>query len=477
VTRIISQIKPRLNKVKESAISLVNRYPLRSFFGLLAILFTLIILSNIFNRPKSESAATPPPKPVTVYTIGQAPRLTLSAQIEKTGNIQITAFSSGVVKAIKVKEGSVVKKGQTLLSLASNYQGANALSLSRLIVQKQNQNLNDTYGLQKDLIAKQRELANQNQLNFEKLRTITQESAKDTRGLVNQNNDIIASLDAIITNLSVDPVTNASLILSTKQIKSQVQSGNLQLSNALKSAEYQSDPNNPPATLANLQKDMTLRQLELQEKALDLNKEISGLQLKLAQINESLMFPAAPFAGTIQHVYVRPGQMVAPGTPLFTLSGANSSLVAKIYTTKDIATKVSQLENTQFTFAGQTLEAKPSFISTEAVVGSLYSLVYNLPPKEGLNLTDKEYVSASVPIGYPDSSATMPYIPLDSVYQSAGGATIFVVKDNQAVSQTVTLGDVYGSFVRATSGVNLGDQIITNRNITAGDIVSLPAHD
>lgn len=482
--KIIDRFKLSAKKTKKNSLNfkihskktyrkvslLINKKPLTSVFILLFILFLLIILSNIIRKPKEEVKSSPPEKKVPVYHIGEAPKLTFSAQVDKSGVIQISSLASGVVQKIYVKEGDNVNRGNWLVSLSTNYQGGNALTLTRQLAEKQNQIVKENYPSQKDLIVKQRDLAQASHDNFTQMKDIIAKSVDDTQNLINLNNDIISTLDTNLLELEASSSANSSLILSTKQMKSQFQSANLQLNSALRNANYQIDSNNPPSILADLQKDIALKNLDIQEKALDLNKEISALQLQLAQVNEALMFPSAPIPATVQKVFVRVGQPVSPGTPLFTLSGNNNThLTATIYISSEIANRISKLTPTEFNINGKAVRLYPTFISDEAVSGNLYSVVYNLPDDDYGNLTDKGYINAEVPIGYADTSSAVPYLPLDSIYQTQSEAFIFVEDHGQAVAKKVELGSVFGRFVQVNKGVNSGDTVILDRNIVAGD--------
>lgn len=445
---------------------LLNRYPLQVFFGTMLVLFSLIIGSNYLRQPQAPKTMVSVAKKVTVYRIGTSPRLNLQAELEKSGIIQITAQAPGVISKISIKEGQIVKKGQRLFSMTTNYQGGNVATTSRQIVQTQYNNLVDNYASQKEVIDKQKEMANLNLSNADKLREIGSQSVNDTQSLIDLNNNIINTLN---TNLS--GTTDPALTLSIKQLKSQFQSANLQLNNNLRQAQYQSDTNNPPQKLANLQKDVTIKQLELQEKALELNREITKLQLRLAQINESLMYPAAPFAARVEKIYPRLGQLINPGQPLAILSASDPDLTATVYVPQDIANRLSNLEPAKFTFQGETISAFPQHISAEAVSGNLYSIVYLLPFSYYERATDRSNIPVSLPLGYPDTSATAPYIPLDAIYQTQESAYIFVVENQKAVGREVTMGSVWGQLVEITAGLKSGDEVILDRNVIAGDLV------
>ncbi len=465
----------KAKKVYKKVTHHIDQRPLRSFFSLLALLFLFIIIGNLLRHPPTESKTQPQVKTVTVYRIGQAPRLTVSAQVEKSGVISVTSLTGGVVQNIYVKEGSKVGRGQWLASLASVYGGGNTLTIARQIAEIQQQNVEETYPTQKDVIGKQRDLARQTGTNFEKLRDISAQSVGDTQNVINLNTTIISSLDASIKALQSSGDASASaLLLASQQIKSQFLSANLQLNTSLRNAQYQSDSSNPPTQLASTQRDMTLKQLDIAEKALDLNREMSSLQLNLARVNESAMFPSSPFPATVERVFVRVGQSVAPGTPIALLSESiDPQFRATAYVSKAMVDHISRLEPTDITMGSTHVSLYPSYISREAVQGSLYGVTYDLPQGAYEHITDKGFITISLPIGYADTSAAMPFIPVDSVYQTQDEAFVFVVEGGTSKNKKITLGDVYGSYVQVPSGIGAGDMVITNRNVVDGDAVEV----
>ena len=101
------------------------------------------------------------------------------------------------------------------------------------------------------------------------------------------------------------------------------------------------------------------------------------------------------------------------------------------------------------------------------------AVYFNIPDKFYDKVTEKGYVNVALPIGYFDSGTTIPYIPIDAVYQTNDQNYVFTEKDGIAESTLVELGDVFGSFVEIKKGLNTGDKVIKNRNIISGDHVSV----
>ena len=454
----------------------IQRRPLTAFFIALGTLVALIVLSNLLRRPATEEAETQPVvKAVKVYRIGTSPKVRVQAQIEKSGVIQITSLAAGVVQKLPFQPGDHVNRGDLLAALSTNYEGGNALTTQAQIAAVQYKNIVNTLPTQKELIQKQKELASKQDENSDDLRAITAQSLSETRSLIDLNNDILSTLDK---NLQQYEATNSAgmndqAILATKQIKSQFQSANNQLNNQLRNNEYQSSDTNPPAEISDLQREIAIKQLELQEKTLELNKEISGLQLRLARINEAIMFPTAPLSGTIQRIFVKVGQAVNPGTPIAIIAqnSEDDPIVAIAYVSRQIAQNVSPYETSILYLGETTFNTYPSYITQVAIQGTLYGIYFPVPDNYNSFTTEKGFIYVDLPMGVYATGSAVPYVPIDAVYQTEDSAFIFVLLNGKAVSRKVTLGQVYGSFVQIMSGLEKGDVVILDRNVVAGDLV------
>lgn len=450
----------------------IEKRPLLSFLTVLGILFLLIIAGNLLRKPKPAVTAEPPVKRVATYTIGTAPKLTVQAQIDKSGVIKIVAQTGGIVSAIHTTEGQAVKQGTWLVSLASNYQGGNAAAVSRQIAQTQYKNVLDTFDMSKELISKQKEIAEKAQDNSEEMREVTIKSVEDTRTLLDLNEDILSTYDA---NLAAYEATdsagsNSTLILATRQLKAQYMAAINQMRTAIRSGELSTDEDKPPMQIANLTKDIALKQLEVQEKALELGREVSRLQVTLAQINEGVFHPAAPFAGTVERIHVRIGQAVNPGTVLATFAGNSQNMTAFVMVPAEVATKISKIEPAVLSLPQGPLELTPTHVSSEATDGLLYSVIFTIPATENVKIADKSFFPVQLPIGYPDSGTTMPFVPIDSVYQTKSESFVFIIKDGKATSLPVTLGSVTGRFVQVEKGLGT-EEIILDRSVINGEKV------
>lgn len=455
----------------------VDANPYKSFYVALGILVLLIVVSNVLGAakpaPKKEATIV---KEVELYTIGTSPKMSVLARVEKSGVLTITALTPGVVQYITPAIGAAVSRGQNLLGLSTNYQGGNTSSLSRQLAQTQYQHALDTEKIQKEIIGAQRELAQKSDLNADQMRAITSQSLGATVDLVNLNTEIITGIDASIADLEATNVggANDALILSTKQLKSQFVAGLNAAKQGLAIAELTSPDGTTAATLSDLGRDAATRQLDLQEKMIALGIEIAKIQLQIAQVVEGMMYPAAPFAGTVERIFVKVGEAVNPGTPLFQLAGDSTkkSVIAVAYVSADVAGKVSKTEESVIRINGaKALSAFPVYVSREAVSGSLHAVYYVIPPEFAAKVTENGFISIELPIGYMSTTAAAPFIPIDSVYQTKDANFVYVERSGKAESISVDLGNVFGSYVEVTSGLSASDKVIVNRNIIAGDRV------
>ncbi len=472
----LAWVKRKSNSISKFASTHLKARPLTSFAALLVILFVLIALSHQITKPKqADEKPEAQTKEVETFNVGGAPTVTLNAQIQKSGVVQILAQAPGIVSKIHTTEGKTVSRGTTLISTGSNYQGASAASVSRQLAQTQYSSAKTTGEIQKELINKQREIAEKTDSNADELRNITDKSLGETRDLISLNENILSTVDTNLKTLEDTNVGGANdvLILQTKQTKAQLLAGLSQAKSGLRSAEYAQSGDKPAAQLSDLGRDATQKQLDLQEKSLELNLEVSRLQVKLAQISESAMYPSAPFAGTVERVHVRIGQTVSPGTPLITLSGSSATITATALVPRNVATNLNKLENSYLILGSEKIETTPIYVSKEATNGQLYSVIFAVPEEHASKLTDLGFINVEVPIGQEFGQTSYPFIPLDAIQQTQDTAVVFVEKEGRALGKNVKLGQVQGSYAQIIEGLEAQDKIILNRNVISGDKVKV----
>lgn len=472
----MKKYKGTIQKIRKT-IRKINLYihnnPIKSFYISLAILFALILLGNALRALSKESLTIQKQKinNVSVYFVNnKIASINTYARVEKTGIAQINALSSGIVQKINYKQGDRVKKGSIIFTLSSNYQGGNTFSVQRKIAQTQYQNILTNYDDQKNAISLQREIAQKTNENVNSLRDLIPKSIDETKDLILLNESILSTINTNLKVLENDPITNQTLILSTKQLKSQYTSVNNQLKSGLRQSEYQADPESPQSDLSDLQKSLLETQLNMQEKALDINRDLARLQVQLAQTTESIMFPSAPFSGIIQKVFIKKDQQVNPGTPLALISQENKNInsTAYAYIAKDIAQKISKKKPSLITINKKKIKVIPDFISTEAVLGDLYSVLFVIPKGLEVNLTDNTTIPLQITLENSDNTT---FIPVDLLHQTTDGVYIYIIKNNKAKSEKIEIEKIIGS--QALVKKVTAKAIIIDRNIIDGDVVKI----
>lgn len=468
-------LKKKFNKTYPQLLRRFERRPLLFIFSLVVIFLVLIVLGNIIRSPKQENSNEQKVvKNVQVYNIGNSSEISIQGQIEKSGIITVTAQTSGIVKSIDVKAGDVVSPGKRLLSLSSNYQGASVPSIQRQIAGVQYQNTKDTYDTQREIILKQKTIANKQDENADELRVIADNSIERTEDLIDLNQNILDSVNSNLSGLESGNIggANDDAILSTKQLKSQVQSGLNQLKSTLDNTRYQSKDDNPQAELSNLTREVALKQLDTQEKALELSLKIAGLQLQLAQIQESLMLPSSPINAVVERIYVKEGELVNPGTPLIVIHGdQNLQLIAKI--PFDLSQIVSKERASKAIIDNNEIEIFPEHISIDITDGNLSSILYSIPDSYQNSISNNSYINITVPLDVNSKSNGKIYIPIDAVHTLPDTSIIYVVDENKAKTIPVKIESIRGNLAEVNSkDLSRYQFVVTTRNVSDGELIS-----
>ena len=136
---------------------------------------------------------------------------------------------------------------------------------------------------------------------------------------------------------------------------------------------------------------------------------------------------------------------------------------------QSVARTLSDLELAQIHLGQEVVELPPTHVSQEAVENGLYAVTFTLPEEKNSLVSDGQVLSVDLPIGMADTSETIPFIPLDAVYQNSDQAYVFVTQENRAQTRPIVLGSVFGSFVEVKEGLQKADQVILDRNVIDGD--------
>lgn len=466
----MKKIKTTYKKISQKINSFISKHPLLSVVALLIILLVFIVLARVLNKPQASEETLSTPKDVSIYNIGTSPYIDATATLEDSNVINIYAQKSGIIDTIYLKDGQQIQKDNRILFISDNYQGANSSALNTKISLKTYQNLLNTHKDNIEIINKQIEVINTSDEVADDLRDNNKRSLNESNELINVNEDIIDTLQLNIKTLEDTNVggVNDALILASKQLLSQFTAANNGAKAAARNLELDLTGGNNNK-ISTLNKEISIKQLELQKKLLDLNKEISYLQLQLARITQSLSYPTTPVTGIVQKVHVKQKQTVAPGTLIATISGdvGTKRLIALV--NQDIAQKISISEPSIIKTNSDDIKIFPTYVSTQPTDGRLYSVFYDIDNTS--EFTDQELVTVQIPIGYPDTTENFVFVPIDTVHQTQNKSYVFVNNEGMAVEKEISLGEIKGNFVEVLEGLNNKDQVIIDRNIINGDLI------
>jgi multidrug efflux pump subunit AcrA (membrane-fusion protein) len=361
----------------------------------------------------------------------------------------------------------MVRAGERLGYIASNYAGTSANVAQSEIAAKQLEQANKGYELQLGLVGQQRDLARTNAENAAELRRIGGEVLVNSQ---NAANDTAEALDNI--NYQIEQLRKESdqeqAIAELNQAKLQLSGSLAQLRSAVAQSEYANSEEQPPAELARLQLENTLKQLELQEMNLEIQRDLAGLQYKLAQVQLALAYPNTPIAGRVERIYVSKNQIIQPGEPLFTVVGERETAKITVRVDGSIAESASRVRNSELVVGQEEIEVLPEYISNSATDGNQYSMIFRLNEQETKKLNGREMVKIRIPIV---SSGQKLFLPLEAVYVMEERADVFVIEDGKVVSKEVRLGKILGDVVEIEEGLERGKEVIVDRNVVEGETV------
>jgi multidrug efflux pump subunit AcrA (membrane-fusion protein) len=473
--RVVGVLQKPLAPIIQLIKTFAKRKPIL-FTLLLLVLLLLLIAASEYARRNSTSTQTSskPTKKVAMFTVGEIPRISVLGEVTKENVVTLAAQTGGIISSVHVKAGDFVAANQTIATIGSDYQGNVAASVQKSLAGTNYNHLAKTYKDQKEIIAKQKEIAHLSEENSSRLRDIQQDSLSSINEQVSLSESILDDINDSISNLEVMPSSSASAntLQAAKSSKAQLLAGLEQLRSSQRQISYQTEDENPPAKIGELTRDITIKQLDLSEKALDLTKQTAALQVRLAQIAENASRPVAPFAGVIEEVYIRPGMMVSPGTPVALLKGKNNAIKVTVHVPVKYATQLNLVESTYAIIDNKQVALPLPYIPQEVGANGQLSIQFQLGSTE-LAVSNRERLSVSLPLGNKSASSVFPLIPMEAVYLGAQEATVLIVQDGKAITQPVVVGNLLGDYVSIVSGLKPNDQIIINRTIVNGEQVEV----
>ena len=214
------------------------------------------------------------------------------------------------------------------------------------------------------------------------------------------------------------------------------------------------------------------KQVTIQKRNLELNRDTIDLTLEKAQIADALHYPSAPTKGIVEKIYVKPGERVQVGTPLISFLTDNDSVTLEMMVSLNVAKMISVNEPSFVEINNLRIEVTPIYISREATDGQQYSVLYSMPKEYADQVANQGFVDVRVPLENSAANKFAPMVPIDAVQLTQDEAYVFLFVDGVAESRKVKLGNVYGEFVQIVEGLERNEEIVLNRNVFHGDRIS-----
>jgi RND family efflux transporter MFP subunit len=179
----------------------------------------------------------------------------------------------------------------------------------------------------------------------------------------------------------------------------------------------------------------------------------------------------APVAGNVLALDVDQGQVVGPSVPLLTLADLNY-LVAEADVDEAYATQIAMNQPAVLRLAGETRtrDGHVSFVSTRVDVatgGLAIKVTFEEPVAAAIGLT----VATNIIVDQHKAALT---VPRTAMFTGTHGTGVYVVADNVAHFQPLTVTDWPAARLLVTQGLAQGDIIIVDATgITDGQAVAV----
>lgn len=223
------------------------------------------------------------------------------------------------------------------------------------------------------------------------------------------------------------------------------------------------------------------QQIGTEVQYLQAKNNYQALQRNLAtqQQQRDLYNVRAPFAGTVDDVPAKVGELASPGVPIVRiLSGSAGKIVADI--SEAYANNIKAGDKALVSVPDLGKQNMPSTVRTVSRIinptSRTFTVELRLNGKEAAQLRPNMVASVRIQ-NYNRTNATV--VPVDIVQRDEENSYVFVVeqKGNQkiAAKRVITTGATYNGKVEVTKGLAANDQVITAgyQNVNEGQVVTL----
>ncbi len=484
-----------------------------SLLVFLLVLFGIItnglIQVNIRKAEPVEEPVESPEKVLSVYGIEIEDNLIYTSAIAEVFNenvVNVESLNSGIVDTLRVDKGEKVQKGQRLMTLQDDYEDSaiydkriDQLDLQINMAKRNLTNLKLVMDEKKDLAnLKYEDILNR--LDFTEL--TLEDTKRQIRVIETQIEDMEDQLDSLYEyyadlddayrdddlpdqtepeKLNRDSSLNQanSAILSQEQAIEQLKSTLERLRIQKEELEYNIDQNdNPQLQMSELERDISVQELESQEKILELQIESAELNKELEVLNQEIKNTViSPVSGTIEDILTEESNHVGNGQVLFTITTSDRlnmrikmspNLVGNIDESEDVLVFVNNIK--------APFDADIDFISTIPTQDGFYEIILDPIRKLEDIISPGQNLTVQVPVLEPEGTEEKVkpiFIPIDTVFVTNTEEFVFIYNNGIAEKRLIETSGIVGNQIIVSTGLEKGEIIIADRRVQEVQRISL----
>lgn len=211
-----------------------------------------------------------------------------------------------------------------------------------------------------------------------------------------------------------------------------------------------------------------INRLKIELERLKLGRETAKIDLALALRSDAAFNPKSLIRGTVEHIAVRPGELVSAGTVLMTLHASTGGSTLEAAFPKKVADALMETGIAELIKGGESYLLSQGYRAKTETSAGLVIVTYPLPDSLEPSLAQHDYVTLSVPLVR--ESQTGYLVPLDAIHSTSQETSVVVMTaDNMTQAKAVTLGETIGASVVVKSGLTSGDMIVLNATVLPGE--------
>lgn len=184
------------------------------------------------------------------------------------------------------------------------------------------------------------------------------------------------------------------------------------------------------------------------------------------QLDEGVL--RAPFAGIVSAVHAEPGEIVAPGAPIVSLTGRGTEIALQVPERIWVALRPGSPVSVRLPALDRTVEARVETVSGASAPGGLFPVVVGLDEPLASGLT------AEVTLSLPQEPGMA--VPLRALVDPVGtGPVVYRIEDGAVVRVPVQTGLLHGDRVAVHGELEVGDEVVVagHARLLDGDAVEV----